>query len=148
MIDIRDEYKKAILKKNEDRKRVLGNLIAQMKNKEIELRAKNKELSDDDVIALIQKTIKQDQEANQLFAQGGRDDLIKQNDVEIAILQAFLPKQLSESELDEAIKGIIAITGAQSIKDMGKVIGQMKTKYSGQVDMGVVSTKVKALLGG
>lgn len=148
MIDIRDEYKKAILKKNEDRKRVLGNLIAQMKNKEIELRAKNKELSDDDVIALIQKTIKQDQEANQLFAQGGRDDLIKQNDVEIAILQAFLPKQLSESELDEAIKAIIAITNAQSIKDMGKVIGQMKAKYSGQVDMGVVSTKVKALLGG
>lgn len=148
MIDIRDEYKKAILKKNEDRKRVLGNLIAQMKNKEIELRAKNKELSDDDVIALIQKTIKQDQEANQLFAQGGRDDLIKQNDVEIAILQAFLPKQLSESELDEAIKAIIAITNAQSIKDMGKVIGQMKAKYSGQVDMGIVSTKVKALLGG
>lgn len=148
MIDIRDEYKKAILKKNEDRKRVLGNLIAQMKNKEIELRAKNKELSDDDVIALIQKTIKQDQEANQLFAQGGRNDLIKQNDVEIAILQAFLPKQLSESELDEAIKAIIAITNAQSIKDMGKVIGQMKAKYSGQVDMGIVSTKVKALLGG
>ena len=97
---------------------------------------------------MIQKTIKQDQEANQLFAQGGRDDLIKQNDVEIAILQAFLPKQLSESELDEAIKAIIAITNAQSIKDMGKVIGQMKAKYSGQVDMGIVSTKVKALLGG
>ena len=148
MLNIRDEYKRAMLDKSEDRKRVLGNLIAQMKNKEIELRAKNKELSDDDVIALIQKTIKQDQEANQLFAQGGREDLIKQNDVEIAILQAFLPKQLSDSEIDEAIKGIVVITGAQSIKDMGKVIGQMKAKYSGQVDMGVVSTKVKALLGG
>lgn len=148
MLNIRDEYKRAMLDKSEDRKRVLGNLIAQMKNKEIELRVKNKELSDDDVIALIQKTIKQDQEANQLFAQGGREDLIKQNDVEIAILQAFLPKQLSDSEIDEAIKGIVVITGAQSIKDMGKVIGQMKAKYSGQVDMGVVSTKVKALLGG
>jgi uncharacterized protein YqeY len=148
MLNIRDEYKRAMLDKSEDRKRVLGNLIAQMKNKEIELRAKNKELTEEDIIGLIQKTIKQNTEANQLFAQGGRNDLIKQNDVEIAILQAFLPKQLSESELDEAIKGIIAITGAQSIKDMGKVIGQMKTKYSGQVDMGVASTKVKALLGG
>lgn len=148
MLNIRDEYKRAMLDKSEDRKRVLGNLIAQMKNKEIELRAKNKELTEEDIIGLIQKTIKQNTEANQLFAQGGREDLIKQNDVEIAILQAFLPKQLSDSEIDEAIKGIIAITGAQSIKDMGKVIGQMKTKYSGQVDMGIVSAKVKALLGG
>lgn len=148
MLNIRDEYKRAMLDKSEDRKRVLGNLIAQMKNKEIELRAKSKELTEEDIIGLIQKTIKQNTEANQLFAQGGREDLIKQNEVEIAILQTFLPKQLSDSEIDEAIKGIIAITGAQSIKDMGKVIGQMKTKYSGQVDMGVVSTKVKALLGG
>lgn len=148
MLNIRDEYKRAMLDKSEDRKRVLGNLIAQMKNKEIELRAKSKELTEEDIIGLIQKTIKQNTEANQLFAQGGREDLIKQNEVEIAILQAFLPKQLSDSEIDEAIKGIIAITGAQSIKDMGKVIGQMKTKYSGQIDMGVVSTKVKALLGG
>lgn len=148
MLNIRDEYKRAMLDKNEDRKRVLGNLIAQMKNKEIELRAKSKELTEEDIIGLIQKTIKQNTEANQLFAQGGREDLIKQNEVEIAILQTFLPKQLSDSEIDEAIKGIITITGAQSIKDMGKVIGQMKTKYSGQVDMGVVSTKVKALLGG
>ena len=148
MLNIRDEYKRAMLDKSEDRKRVLGNLIAQMKNKEIELRANSKELTEEDIIGLIQKTIKQNTEANQLFAQGGREDLIKQNEVEIAILQTFLPKQLSDSEIDEAIKGIIAITGAQSIKDMGKVIGQMKTKYSGQVDMGVVSTKVKALLGG
>ena len=148
MLNIRDEYKRAMLDKSEDRKRVLGNLIAQMKNKEIELRAKSKELTEEDIIGLIQKTIKQNTEANQLFAQGGREDLIKQNEVEIAILQTFLPKQLSDSEIDEAIKGIIAITGAQSIKDMGKVIGQMKTKYSGQVDMDVVSTKVKALLGG
>ena len=148
MLNIRDEYKRAMLDKSEDRKRVLGNLIAQMKNKEIELRAKSKELTEEDIIGLIQKTIKQNTEANQLFAQGGREDLIKQNEVEIAILQTFLPKQLSDSEIDEAIKGIIVITGAQSIKDMGKVIGQMKTKYSGQIDMGVVSTKVKALLGG
>ena len=148
MIDIREQYKKAILEKNEDRKRVLGNLLAQMKNKEIELRAKDKELTEEDIIGLIQKTIKQDAEANEMFIQGGRADLVKQNEVEMAILQTFLPKQLSELELIEIIEVMISITGATSVKDMGKVIGQIKSKYSGQVDMSVVSSMVKKMLGG
>ena len=148
MIDIREQYKKAILEKNEDRKRVLGNLLAQMKNKEIELRAKDKELTEEDIIGLIQKTIKQDAEANEMFIQGGRADLVKQNEVEIAILQSFLPKQLSELELIEVIEVMISLTGATSVKDMGKVIAQIKAKYSGQVDMSVVSTMVKKMLGG
>ena len=142
MIDIREQYKKAILEKSEDRKRVLGNLLAQMKNKEIELRAK------EDIIGLIQKTIKQDAEANEMFIQGGRSDLVKQNEVEMAILQTFLPKQLSEAELIEIIEVMISITGATTVKDMGKVIGQIKSKYSGQVDMSIVSSMVKKMLGG
>ena len=148
MIDIREQYKKAILEKSEDRKRVLGNLLAQMKNKEIELRAKDKELTEEDIIGLIQKTIKQDAEANEMFIQGGRSDLVKQNEVEMAILQTFLPKQLSEAELIEIIEVMISITGATTVKDMGKVIGQIKSKYSGQVDMSIVSSMVKKMLGG
>ena len=148
MIDVREQYKKAILEKNEDRKRVLGNLLAQMKNKEIELRAKDKELTEEDIIGLIQKTIKQDAEANEMFIQGGRSDLVKQNEVEMAILQTFLPKQLSEAELIEIIEVMISITGATTVKDMGKVIGQIKSKYSGQVDMSIVSSMVKKMLGG
>ena len=147
MLNIREEYKIAILNKNEDRKRVLGNLIAQMKNKEIELRAKNKELSDEDTISLIQKIIKQNTEANEMFAKGGRNDLIEQNNIEINILQEFLPKQLTNEEIDDIIKLTIADVNASSIKDMGKVIGQIKSKYAVQVDMSVVSLKIKEILG-
>lgn len=147
MLNIRDEYKKAMLNKNEDRKRVLGNLIAQMKNKEIELRAKNKELSDEDTISLIQKIIKQNTEANEMFAKGGRNDLIEQNNIEINILQEFLPKQLTDEEINGIIKSTITDVNAVSIKDMGKVIGQIKSKYAGQVDMSVVSSKIKEMLG-
>lgn len=147
MLNIREEYKQAMLNKNEDRKRVLGNLIAQMKNKEIELRAKNKELSDEDTISLIQKIIKQNTEANEMFAKGGRNDLIKQNNIENNILQEFLPKQLTNEEIDDIIKSTIVDVNAVSIKDMGKVIGQIKSKYAGQVDMSVVSLKIKEILG-
>ena len=136
-----------MLNKNEDRKRVLGNLIAQMKNKEIELRAKNKELSDEDTISLIQKIIKQNTEANEMFAKGGRNDLIEQNNIEINILQEFLPKQLTDEEINDIIKSTITDVNAVSIKDMGKVIGQIKSKYAGQVDMSVVSSKIKEILG-
>ena len=147
MLNIKDEYKKAMLNKNEDRKRALGNLIAQMKNKEIELRAKNKELSDEDTISLIQKIIKQNTEANEMFAKGGRNDLIEQNNIEINILQEFLPKQLTDEEINDIIKSTITDVNAVSIKDMGKVIGQIRTKYAGQVDMSVVSSKIKEMLG-
>ena len=147
MLNIREEYKQALLNKNEDRKRVLGNLIAQMKNKEIELRAKNKELSDEDTISIVQKIIKQNIEANEMFAKGGRNDLIEQNNIENNILQEFLPKQLTNEEIDDIIKLTIADVNALSIKDMGKVIGQIKSKYAGQVDMSVVSLKIKEILG-
>lgn len=147
MLNIREEYKKAMLNKNEDRKRVLGNLIAQMKNKEIELRAKNKELTNEDIISLIQKIIKQNTEANEMFAKGGRNDLIEQNNIEINILQEFLPKQLTNEEINDIIKSTIVDVNAVSIKDMGKVISQIKSKYAGQVDMSIVSSKIKEILG-
>ena len=147
MLNIREEYKIAMLSKNEDRKRVLGNLIAQMKNKEIELRVKNKELSNEDIISLIQKIIKQNTEANEMFVKGGRNDLVEQNNIEINILQEFLPKQLTNEEINDIIKSVIVDVKAVSIKDMGKVISQIKSKYAGQVDMSIVSSKIKEILG-
>ena len=147
MLNIREEYKQALLNKNEDRKRVLGNLIAQMKNKEIELRVKNKELSNEDIISLIQKIIKQNTEANEMFVKGGRNDLVEQNNIEINILQEFLPKQLTNEEINDIIKSVIVDVNAVSIKDMGKVISQIKSKYAGQVDMSIVSSKIKEILG-
>ena len=96
---------------------------------------------------MIQKIIKQNTEANEMFAKGGRNDLIEQNNIEINILQEFLPKQLTNEEIDDIIKLTIADVNAVSIKDMGKVIGQIKSKYAGQVDMSVVSSKIKEILG-
>ena len=147
MLNIREEYKHALLNKNDDRKRVVGNLIAHMKNKEIDLRVKNKELSNEDIISLIQKIIKQNTEANEMFVKGGRNDLVEQNNIEINILQEFLPKQLTNEEINDIIKSVIVDVNAVSIKDMGKVISQIKSKYAGQVDMSIVSSKIKEILG-
>lgn len=143
---ISNAYKQAMLNKNEDRKRVINTLRAEIKNKEIELRSSQKELTDADVLSLIQKLIKQNKDAIQMFADGGRQDLVVRNEMEISILEEFLPKQLSNDEIDNIIKQEIEKNGYNSMKDMGKLMGYFKSNYSGQVDMGYVSKKIKEIL--
>lgn len=143
---ISNAYKQAMLNKNEDRKRVINTLRAEIKNKEIELRSSQKELTDADVLSLIQKLIKQNKDAIQMFADGGRQDLVKRNEMEISILEEFLPKQLSNDEIDNIIKQEIEKNGYNSMKDMGKLMGYFKSNYSGQVDMGYVSKRIKEML--
>lgn len=143
---ISNAYKQAMLNKNEDRKRVINTLRAEIKNKEIELRSSQKELTDADVLSLIQKLIKQNKDAIQMFADGGRQDLVEKNEMEISILEEFLPKQLSNDEIDNVIKQEIEKNGYNSMKDMGKLMGYFKSNYSGQVDMGYVSKRIKEML--
>ena len=143
---INNAYKQAMLNKNEDRKRVINTLRAEIKNKEIELRSSQKELTDADVLSLIQKLIKQNKDAIQMFADGGRQDLVERNEMEISILEEFLPKQLSNDEIDNIIQQEIEKNGYNSMKDMGKLMGYFKSNYSGQVDMGYVSKKIKEML--
>lgn len=143
---ISNAYKQAMLNKNEDRKRVINTLRAEIKNKEIELRSSQKELTDADVLSLIQKLIKQNKDAIQMFADGGRQDLVERNEMEISILEEFLPKQLSNNEIDNIIKQEIEKNGYNSMKDMGKLMGYFKSNYSGQVDMGYVSKRIKEML--
>lgn len=143
---ISNAYKQAMLNKNEDRKRVINTLRAEIKNKEIELRSSQKELTDADVLSLIQKLIKQNKDAIQMFADGGRQDLVERNEREISILEEFLPKQLSNDEIDNVIKQEIEKNGYNSMKDMGKLMGYFKSNYSGQVDMGYVSKRIKEML--
>lgn len=143
---ISNAYKQAMLNKNEDRKRVINTLRAEIKNKEIELRSSQKELTDADVLSLIQKLIKQNKDAIQMFADGGRQDLVERNEMEISILEEFLPKQLSNDEIDNVIKQEIEKNGYNSMKDMGKLMGYFKSNYSGQVDMGYVSKRIKEIL--
>ncbi len=143
---ISNAYKQAMLNKNEDRKRVINTLRAEIKNKEIELRSSQKELTDADVLSLIQKLIKQNKDAIQMFVDGGRQDLVERNEMEISILEEFLPKQLSNDEIDNVIKQEIEKNGYNSMKDMGKLMGYFKSNYSGQVDMGYVSKRIKEIL--
>lgn len=104
------------------------------------------EITDGDVIKLIQKLIKQRKESAAMYAQGGRQDLADNELAEAAEMEGYLPKQLSEAEVEEIVKGIIAATGASSMADMGKVMGLATKKLAGQADGRTVSTIVKKLL--
>ena len=121
---------------------------AALKDKDIEARGLGKAVTDDDVLALLQKMVKQRQESLGIFEKAGREDLAAQERGEIEIISSYLPKQMDETSVKAAIAAAMAETGAASAKDMGKVIGALKAKFSGQMDFGKVSGLVKAALGG
>ncbi|MFO1125852.1 MAG: GatB/YqeY domain-containing protein [Methylocystis sp.] len=121
---------------------------AALKDKDIEARGTGKTLGDDDVLALLQKMIKSRQESVDIYEKAGRTDLADKEKGEIAVISAYLPQQLSEAEVAEAVKAAIAEAGAASIKDMGKVVAALKAKYTGRMDFGKASAAVKAALSG
>ena len=121
---------------------------AAIKDKDIEARGLGKTVSDDDILALLQKMVKQRQESLAIFEREKREDLASIERSEIAIITSFLPKQLDEAAVNAAIAAAIAETGAGGVKDMGKVIGALKAKYSGQIDFAKASGLVKAALTG
>jgi uncharacterized protein len=121
---------------------------AALKDKDIEARGAGKTLTDDDLLALLQKMIKSRQESLDIYEKAGRADLADKEKGEIAVISAYLPQQLSESEVAEAVTAAIAEVGAASIKDMGKVVATLKAKYTGRMDFGKASAAVKAALGG
>jgi len=104
------------------------------------------ELGDDDVLAIVQKMIKQSQDAIRQFTDGDRADLADKEQVHIDNLQSYLPEQLSDDEVASAVEAAIAQSGAQSMKDMGKVMGILKGQLQGKADMGKVSGIIKAKL--
>ena len=105
-------------------------------------------LDDAQVLAVLEKMIKQRKESIVQFEQGGRADLAAQERTEIELLQTYMPAQLSPAELDTLIRDAIAASGAVSVKEMGKVMGIVKSKAAGRADMGAVSARIKAALGG
>ena len=120
---------------------------AAIKNADIEARGGGKgPLDDAALLGLLQKMIKQRQESVELYEKGGRAELAAGERGEIEVIQGFLPKQMSDAEVDAAIKAAIAETGAASVKDMGKVIAILRGKYAGQMDFGKASGQVKAAL--
>jgi hypothetical protein len=147
--DINNALKEAMKAKNERAVSTLRMVNSTLKNADIEARGTGKPaLGDAEVLGLLQKMIKQRQESVELYQKGGRDDLVKQEQEEIAIITAYLPKQMSEDEMKAAIDTAVAETGATAMKDMGKVIGVLRAKYAGQMDFGKASGLVKARLAG
>lgn len=150
---LRDQINAALkdAMKAQDTRRVstLRMVNSTIKNADIEARGQGKDAPGDDaILALLQKMIKQRQESVDLYEKGGRAELAQQEREEIGIIAAFLPKQMSEDEVRAAAQAAIAETGAAGVKDMGKVIGLLKQRHSGQMDFAKASGIVKGLLAG
>ncbi len=123
-------------------------IIAGMKEKDVEARGKGQEKATDaELLSMMQGMIKQRNDSIKMYVEGNRQDLADKEKTEIAVIEKFLPKQMSEAEIETVLKSLISSTGASSIKDMGKVMGVLKSQYAGQLDMGKASGMIKSLLG-
>ena len=131
-------------------KRRLGTvrlIQAALKDKDIEARGAGKgQATDEEILGLLQKMIKQRQESLTIYEQAGRQELAAQEREEAEIIQSFLPRQMDEAETRAAIESAVAETGAASVKDMGKVIGSLRGKYAGRMDFAKASGLVKEML--
>jgi uncharacterized protein YqeY len=142
---INEELKNAMRSGDARRRDALRLLTAALKQKEVDER---KTLLDTDVVAIIEKMIKQRRDSIAQFEQGGRTDLAETEQFEISVLERYMPQALSDEEVDAAIAAAIAEVGAKGPADMGKVMGPLKAKLAGRADMGKVSGRVKARLAG
>ncbi len=144
-----DSLKAAMKSRNERSVSTLRLILAAIKDRDIAAKSKgNKDgVSDDEVLGLLQSMIKQRRESIELYEKGGRPELAQKEAEEIAIIEGFLPKQMSEDELAQAIQDVIADVGAENLKDMGKAMGALKEKYTGRIDFSKASAMVKERLG-
>ena len=142
---IQADMKTAMKAGEKQRLGVIRMLLAALQSKEIETRA---ELSDAEILQVVEKLIKQRKDAAQQYADAGRQDREQQELDEAALLQDYLPEQLSAEELDALVADVISATGAASMKDMGKVMAQIRERAQGKADMGILSALVKSKLAG
>jgi len=140
---ITDDVKAAMRSKDKERLGTLRLLTAAIKQVEVDQRI---ELDDDQIIAIIEKMLKQRKDSIEQFEKAGRNELAEIEIKEIAILKEFMPEQMSDADIDTLINEAIASTGAEAMKDMGKVMGLLKPQLAGKADMGAVSGKIKAKL--
>ena len=141
---ISDDMKSAMKAGDKDRLKVVRLIMAAIKQVEVDKRV---ELDDAAVLSVLDKMVKQRRDSVEQFEKGGRDDLAAIERAEIDVLQDYLPEQLSADEIAALVDEAIAATGAEGMRDMGKVMGQIKAKAAGRADMGIVSATVKERLG-
>jgi len=147
--DINNALKEAMKAKDERRVSTLRLVNSALKNADIEARGAGKPpLTDDEILGVLQKMIKQRQESVELYEKGGRPELAKQEQDEITVISAYLPKQMSDIEAGNAIAQLVHEINAQTMKDMGRVMAALKERYAGKMDFGKASAKIKELLGG
>ncbi|MEM5467858.1 GatB/YqeY domain-containing protein [Celeribacter marinus] len=152
-MDMRDRIntalKTAMKEKDKERLSTLRLINAAIKDRDIAARGEGDDsgVEDTDVLQILGKMVKQRQESAKAFEEGGRIELADKERSEILIVEEFLPRQLDAKETETAIDAAIAETNAESIRDMGKVMGVLKAKYTGQLDFGAVGGKIKAKLG-
>ena len=142
---IQEDMKAAMRGGDKRRLGVVRLILAAIKQREVDERI---ELDDAQILAVLDKMLKQRRESLAQYEQAGRADLADQESFEIGVVQAYLPQPLTPAEIDGLITAAIAETGAAGIKDMGKVMGVLKPKLQGRADMGAVSGQIKARLGG
>ena len=142
---IQDDMKAAMRTKDKQRLGTIRLILAAVKQREVDERI---ELNDVQIFAVLEKMVKQRRESLAQYQSAGREDLAAQESFEIETIQAYLPAPLSEADLDALIANAIAATGAQSVRDMSKVMSLIKDQAQGRVDMAVVSAQVKARFGG
>ena len=141
---ITEDMKSAMKAGEKDRLKVVRLILAAIKQVEVDKRI---ELDDAAVLAVLDKMVKQRRDSVEQFEKGNREDLAAIERAEIDVLETYLPEQLSADELARMVDEVIAVTGAESMRDMGKVMGQIKAQAAGRADMGAVGAKVKARLG-
>jgi uncharacterized protein len=141
---ITEDMKSALRAAEKERLATVRLALAAIKQREVDERIS---LDDAQVLAVLEKMIKQRREAIAQFQTGGREDLVAKETAEIAVLQQYLPAQLSEAEVEALIREAIQSTGATSLKDMGKVMAAVKAKAQGRTDMGALSARIKQQLG-
>ena len=145
---INEEFNLALKNKNKSLISTLRLILAAIKERDIANRTggKKEEVKDSEIIKVLRKMKKQRQDSADLYKKGERKELLEAEEAEIKIIDTFLPKQLSEEETKKICKEIVESTGASSIKDMGKIMGSLKQKYSDSIDFSKVNTIVKGLL--
>ena len=145
---ITEAMKQALKAKDQAALGTMRLIMAALKDRDIAARGNGNQdgISDDDILSMLQTMIKQRNESAKMYRDGDRIELAEAEEAEIAIIQSFLPAQLDETEMNEAIKATIAETGASSVKDMGQVMASLKANFAGQMDFSAVSQMVKSIL--
>ena len=145
--DIQNAIKEAMKNHEAEKLSTARMILAGIKEKDVDARGKGKECAAEaDLMSMMQTMIKQRQESAKMYRDGNRPELAEKEELEIKIIEGFLPKQMSDAEVNAAIAAVITELGASSMKDMGAVMAKMREKYAGQMDFGAASGKIKAAL--